>query len=304
MAELNLDIAAEVAAACRAGAEELAAALGRAFGGAYTVAVDAAGSSPTAGGAAALAGPGLALLLRIGDAGLAAVLPESTGLLPPWCRQPDATGENRLATLAQELGMLVVPESVAASGAGARYVADLGVALARAGLGSDAATVSLSIAGDDRTGEMLLVWPLAQPERMFESVAATAEAPTQPAEVKPAAGSTASANEPGSRPLAGHRPRVRQLSDLPGYARSLLKIRVPVSVQLAAKKELVHEVIALAPGSIIKFDKGCDESLEMIVGEHTIAEGEAVKIGEKFGFRVTSMLLPREHFVPAKRKGA
>jgi flagellar motor switch protein FliN/FliY len=84
----------------------------------------------------------------------------------------------------------------------------------------------------------------------------------------------------------------------------LLKIRVPVCVQLAAKKELVQEVIALAPGSIIKFDKGCEELLQMIVGEHTIAEGEAVKIGEKFGFRVTSMLLPPEHFVPAKKRPA
>jgi hypothetical protein len=39
----------------------------------------------------------------------------------------------------------------------------------------------------------------------------------------------------------------------------------------------------------------------MIVGEHTVAEGEAVKIGEKFGFRVTSMKLPPEHFVPVKK---
>jgi len=91
------------------------------------------------------------------------------------------------------------------------------------------------------------------------------------------------------------------LSKLPKYSRSLLKIRVPISVQLATKKELVQEVIAMAPGSILKFDKGCEELLQMIVGEQPIAEGEAVKIGEKFGFRVTSMLLPREHFVQVKR---
>jgi flagellar motor switch/type III secretory pathway protein FliN len=57
----------------------------------------------------------------------------------------------------------------------------------------------------------------------------------------------------------------------------------------------------MAPGSIIKFEKGCEELLQMIVGEQAIAEGEAVKIGEKFGFRVTSMMLPREHFVAVKR---
>jgi flagellar motor switch protein FliN/FliY len=90
-------------------------------------------------------------------------------------------------------------------------------------------------------------------------------------------------------------------SKLPKYSRSLLKIRVPISVQLATKKELVHEVLTMAPGSIIKFEKGCEELLQMIVGEQAIAEGEAVKIGEKFGFRVTSMMLPREHFVAVKR---
>jgi len=100
---------------------------------------------------------------------------------------------------------------------------------------------------------------------------------------------------------ATHTPPPRDLAQLPGYARSLLKIRVPVSVQLASKKEQVQEVISLAPGSIIKFEKGCDELLQMIVGEHAVAEGEAVKIGEKFGFRVTAMLLPQEHFVPVRK---
>jgi hypothetical protein len=39
----------------------------------------------------------------------------------------------------------------------------------------------------------------------------------------------------------------------------------------------------------------------MVVGGQTIAEGEAVKIGDKFGFRVTGMVMPREHFVPVRR---
>jgi flagellar motor switch protein FliN/FliY len=46
-------------------------------------------------------------------------------------------------------------------------------------------------------------------------------------------------------------------------------------------------VIGLAPGSIIKFEKGCEEMLRLLVGENAVAVGEAVKVGEKFGFRVT-----------------
>ena len=93
----------------------------------------------------------------------------------------------------------------------------------------------------------------------------------------------------------------RGLESLPKYSQSLLKIRVPVSVQLAGKKEPVQVVIAMAPVSIIKFEKGCDQLLQMIVGEHLIAEGEAVKIGDKFGFRVTAMVMPRERFAPARK---
>ena len=94
------------------------------------------------------------------------------------------------------------------------------------------------------------------------------------------------------------------LDRLPHYSRSLLKIRVPVSVTLAAKKETILEIITMAPGSIIKFDKGCDELLHMVIGDQELAEGEAVKIGDKFGFRVTKMLMPEEHFVRLKRPRA
>ena len=128
------------------------------------------------------------------------------------------------------------------------------------------------------------------------------------AEAAPPPAASTIASPPAAQPTtaapdakAAPQPPLRDLATLPNYSRSLLKISVPVSVQLAAKKELVQEVIGLAPGSIIKFEKGCEELLQMIVGEHTVAEGEAVKIGDKFGFRVTSMVMPPEHFVPVKR---
>jgi flagellar motor switch protein FliN/FliY len=93
------------------------------------------------------------------------------------------------------------------------------------------------------------------------------------------------------------RPRDRSsLDSLPSYARSLLKVEVPVTVKLAAKKQTVEEILRLGAGSIIQFDKSCDETLEMAAGNHPIAEGEAVKIGDKFGLRITSIILPDERF--------
>src|SRR5262245_25012297 len=80
-----------------------------------------------------------------------------------------------------------------------------------------------------------------------------------------------------------------QSSGLPPHANSLLKIGVPVAVTLAAQRKSVQEIIELGPGSIIKFDKTCDEPLELCVGDQPIATGQVVKIGDKFGLRVAEL---------------
>ncbi len=95
-------------------------------------------------------------------------------------------------------------------------------------------------------------------------------------------------------PAAEH--RAYRAEQLPAYTRSLLHIEVPVSVTLAAKKQPVHQILELGPGSIIHFDKSCEEMLDLYVGEHRVAKGEAVKVGETFGLRVMSVILPEERF--------
>ena len=46
--------------------------------------------------------------------------------------------------------------------------------------------------------------------------------------------------------------------DLPPYTRSLLRIKVPVVVTLAEKRQKLGSIVELAPGSIIQFDKPCE----------------------------------------------
>ncbi len=62
----------------------------------------------------------------------------------------------------------------------------------------------------------------------------------------------AAAAEPSGAPA----PQAIGFSQLPNYSRSLLKVAVPVSVRLAAKKETVQEVVEIVPGAIIKFENG------------------------------------------------
>ena len=86
------------------------------------------------------------------------------------------------------------------------------------------------------------------------------------------------------------------LRSLPPYARSLLKVKVEVLVNLASTRTSMEKLLDMGPGTIIQFEKGCDELLKLEVGGFDIAEGEAVKIGDKFGLRVTQIVLPPERF--------
>jgi flagellar motor switch protein FliN len=81
-----------------------------------------------------------------------------------------------------------------------------------------------------------------------------------------------------------------ELNGLPTHARRLLKVRVPLQVTLASQRKSVQEIIELGPGSIVKFDKTCDQPLQLMLGDRTLAHGEVVKVGDKFGLRISGLL--------------
>ena len=228
-------------------------------------------------------GPGLAIVLQFGDVGAAALLPESSGLLPAWYANPDPTGRSKLSTLAQELGMLLVPPSLMVDEFHAVRIVNLGATLAKAEHAANAAIVPLGIKSDAKQGQLSLIWPVAKPGELLVT-------PAEPAaEAKPV--------EAAHRAVSMAPPDDFDISQLPPYTQSLFKIKVPVSVNLASHKQSVQEIIEMVPGSIIKFDKSCDELLELVVGDQTIAEGEVVKVGDKFGLRVQNMIHPQERFI-------
>lgn len=88
------------------------------------------------------------------------------------------------------------------------------------------------------------------------------------------------------------------LNALPPYARSLLRIKVPAIVTLASTRQPLQRLLQLGPGSIIQFNKPSDAPLTVEISNTTVALGEAVKVGDKYGVWITSMVLPDERFVP------
>jgi flagellar motor switch protein FliN/FliY len=128
---------------------------------------------------------------------------------------------------------------------------------------------------------------------------AEVESPAAADSEMPAQGDAAKA--PPAAALAPEPPLpqpARDTEGLPPYTRSLLSIRVPLRVTLARKTQAFSQVVRLSPGAIIQFSKACDEPLHVELGEREVALGEVVKVGEKFGVRITSMVLPEERLVP------
>jgi flagellar motor switch/type III secretory pathway protein FliN len=90
------------------------------------------------------------------------------------------------------------------------------------------------------------------------------------------------------------------LVHLPSYSRSLLKIEVPVVVTLATTRLPVSRILDMGPGTIVHFDKSYDSPLTLSVGDCDVAVGDAVKVGDKFGLRISSMVMPEEKFEPVR----
>ena len=75
-----------------------------------------------------------------------------------------------------------------------------------------------------------------------------------------------------------------------GFGGGLLQVRVPLQVTLASQRTSVQEIIELGPGSILAFDKTCEEPMDLMVGNRTLAQGEVVKVGDKFGLRIRNIV--------------
>lgn len=73
----------------------------------------------------------------------------------------------------------------------------------------------------------------------------------------------------------------------------LLRLPLVGSVVLAEKTLCVGEVLALRIGDVVEFSHRVEDPLELRVSGAAIAEGVAVKLGDRFGIRLTALRDPR-----------
>ena len=314
MPELNSSSVDSFIEAVKNGAAESASAFARTFGTTVTLEPKQGGPFSVDKFSTSFNEKGLALLLQVGTQGIAILIPSSTGLIPTWCDAPDATGKSKLSTFAQEWGMNIAPEDFFPDDFKAAVIQDLSQGVLRAMPELNAGYLELVLGKEDGTVvSASMVWALSEPEKLLEDPEPVfEEIPQAPpmGNVPPTFGSQADpfANQNfGIQNFAGTgMPRHFRFEDLPGYARSALKVKISVAAILARAKKPIKTILELGVGSIIQFDKSCDELLEVEVGQSIgIATAEAVKVGDKFGFRISTVVLPHERFrrVEVRREG-
>jgi len=300
MPDLSPDIVEEVVETCKAGVDEAVEAFGRGIDAEVRLTVGDPETVDMKALPDGFSGGGLTVVMIVGSEAALLILPDASGLVPEWTADPDPTGQSKLTTLAQELGMILLPEAYMPEDFKAAWVKTLSGALARGGVADGAALVPLEIEGPDgRRGRASLIWPASKPAAAIGAGAAKPE-PKPEKKPKPA---PAAKPTPELKTTAPARPASRppvSVASLPSYSRSLLRIKLPVVVALAEKRQPLNRIMELGPGSIIQFDKSCEEMLELDVGGHPIATGEAVKVGDKFGLRINTIILPEERFTPLR----
>lgn len=132
-----------------------------------------------------------------------------------------------------------------------------------------------------------LVWPAIVLERLYASEAAAADPvpPADPPDEEAATHQSTAPAEPAAR-LANSGPSLGTIR--------LMRTPVPLIVTLATKSLSIEKLLDLGPGTIIEFDKACDEPLNLSVNNLPIGRGEAVKIGDHFGLRLTEIATAEE----------
>jgi flagellar motor switch protein FliN/FliY len=90
-------------------------------------------------------------------------------------------------------------------------------------------------------------------------------------------------------PLLQADPSAKPTAPSSNELQRILHLEVPVIVKLAERKLSLAEVLRLGAGAIIEFSKNSEEPLELMINNKSIGFGDAVKVGENFGLKISQI---------------
>lgn len=70
----------------------------------------------------------------------------------------------------------------------------------------------------------------------------------------------------------------------------LYDVPLQVSVEVGRARILLRDLLQMGEGYVVELDKLAGEPLDLYVNSRLIARGEAVKVGDKFGIKLTEVV--------------
>jgi flagellar motor switch protein FliN len=77
----------------------------------------------------------------------------------------------------------------------------------------------------------------------------------------------------------------------------LMDIELPIVLRFGATRMALKDIAGLSSGSIIEFDRGVDEPVEVMLNDHVVARGEAVMVKGSYGVRISEIASRRERLM-------
>lgn len=71
----------------------------------------------------------------------------------------------------------------------------------------------------------------------------------------------------------------------------VMDVPVELTVELGRKNVRIGDVLRLGPGSVLELTKANGDPLDIYVNNRLIARGEAVIVGERYGVRLTEVVV-------------
>jgi flagellar motor switch protein FliN len=77
----------------------------------------------------------------------------------------------------------------------------------------------------------------------------------------------------------------------------LMDIELPIVIRFGHTQMALRDIAALNAGSVIEFERGVDEPIEVMINGHVVALGEAVTVKGSYGIRISEISSRRERLV-------
>jgi flagellar motor switch protein FliN/FliY len=118
-------------------------------------------------------------------------------------------------------------------------------------------------------------------------------APSNPSDPPGASDAPSGGGKGAETPASSRRGNDSPLNSLRGIEGMGFVLDVPVelTVEIGRKSMRIGEILKLGPGSIVELSKVNGEPLDIYANHRLVARGEAVVVGERYGVRLTEVLV-------------